>query len=150
MRSVTLAFLGLLSLLAGSPAIAGDPLNGETIYNQKCSYCHDLARPALAGKRFPGESFQELKERSARRPPLPSEPVSPRGERETALRRGPHLAGLFSRAPGAVEDFPYRIIFRAAGPVWSAADLDAWIDFHARVGQDERSDLIAYLAQATR
>ena len=130
--------------------MAGDPLNGETLYNQKCSYCHDLARPRAAGKQFPGESFQDLKERTARQPAIPSEPVSSGDLRQTALRRGPHLAGLFTRAPGAVKGFPYRIKFRIAGPVWTAADLDAWIAFHARVGQDERSDLIAYLARATR
>ena len=47
-----------------SPVLAGDHANGETIYNQQCSYCHDLTRKPADRKAFPEESFQELRQQT--------------------------------------------------------------------------------------
>jgi cytochrome c2 len=65
-------------------------------------------------------------------------------------KRGPHLQGLFGRAPGAVKGFPYRITLQTENPIWTEADLDYWIYNHARLKEADRSDLIAYLKRSTR
>ncbi|MDH3474473.1 MAG: c-type cytochrome [Rhodospirillales bacterium] len=148
-----LAPAGLLALLASvmvSPVLAGDHANGETIYNRQCSYCHDLTRKPADRKAFPGESFQELRQQTQPRPALPEEPVRAGGALRDGARRGPNLSGLLSRPPGAEAGFPYRFVWHIDGPVWTDADLDRYIEFHARLGPEERADLIAYLERATR
>ncbi len=63
--------------------------------------------------------------------------------------RGPHLEALFKRAPGTIIGFPYRITLNTENATWTKADLDYWIYNHARLGETDRADLIAYLEKAT-
>ena len=44
---------------------------------------------------------------------------------EETGKRGPHLAGLFERRYGAVEGFPYRMVWTEADPHWTSVQLDA-------------------------
>lgn len=64
-------------------------------------------------------------------------------------KRGPYLAGLFRRAPGAVKDFPYRMVFKDAGPIWTEPSLDSYLVIHLLPDEAERSDVIAFLKQVT-
>jgi cytochrome c2 len=133
-----------------SPVLAGDHANGETIYNQQCSYCHDLTRKPADRRAFPGEIFQELRRQTQPRPALPEEPARSGGALRDGARRGPNLSGLLSRPPGTETGFPYRFVWDIDGPVWSEADLDRYVEFHARLDTEDRADLIAYLKRATR
>ena len=133
---------GLFWLMGAMPGLADSLERGATLFNQKCSYCHSLSkrsRPKLAvPKRRPGTEFSVSGE------PDVDWPVEIGPD-----KRGPHLQGLFARAPGAVEGFPYRITLETDSPTWTEADLDYWIYNHARLVEAERADLIAYLRQAT-
>lgn len=137
------ALFGLLSLMDAATGLAGDQVRGATLFNQKCSYCHSLSersRPMLAvPKRHPGSALP------GRGEPDIDWPVEVGQD-----KRGPHLQGLFGRAPGAVEGFPYRITLQTDNVTWTEPDLDYWIYNHARLREAERADLIAYLRQATR
>lgn len=64
-------------------------------------------------------------------------------------KRGPYLAGLFQRAPGSVKDFPYRMVFTEAKPVWTEARLDKYLLIHLLPEANDRSDVIAFLKKAT-
>ena len=64
--------------------------------------------------------------------------------------RGPHLAGLFERRYGAVEGFPYRMVWTAASPRWSRRHLDDYLDIHHLPDPGQRADVIEYLAEATK
>lgn len=63
--------------------------------------------------------------------------------------RGPHLAGLFDRRYGAVEGFPYRMVWTAASPHWTRRHLDDYLDIHHLPDPARRADVIEYLAEAT-
>ncbi len=63
--------------------------------------------------------------------------------------RGPHLAGLFERRYGAVEGFPYRMVWTAASPRWTRRHLDDYLDIHHLPDPAARADVIEYLAEAT-
>ena len=65
-------------------------------------------------------------------------------------KRGPHLEGLFSRRYGAVEGFPYRMVWKKADPVWTVESLDDYLVIHGRYDDAERGILIRYLREATR
>ncbi len=65
-------------------------------------------------------------------------------------KRGPHLEGLFSRRYGAVEGFPYRMVWKKADPVWTVESLDDYLVIHGRYDDAERGILIRYLQDATR
>ena len=64
--------------------------------------------------------------------------------------RGPHLEGLFERRYGAVEGFPYRMVWIDASPRWTAEQLDKYLAIHGRADAEGRAALIEYLARATR
>lgn len=64
-------------------------------------------------------------------------------------KRGPYLAGLFQRAPGSVKGFPYRMVFTDAKPVWTEKSLDDYLVIHLLSEPSDRSDVIAFLKQAT-
>lgn len=63
-------------------------------------------------------------------------------------KRGPHLQGLFERRYGAVQDFPYRMVWPEADPVWTPAHLDSYLEIHRLPEAAERADVIAYLREA--
>lgn len=65
-------------------------------------------------------------------------------------KRGPHLEGLFSRRYGAVEGFPYRMVWKKADPVWTVEALDDYLFIHGRYDDAQRGILIQYLKEATR
>ena len=100
-------------------ATAGDPKAGAIIY-ERCAACHALAYD----------------------------------------RTGPHHCGLFGRRAGSVPGFSYSDAMKRSGIVWSATTLDRFLasPFAAVPGTSmgyagvtdakERSDLIAYLADA--
>lgn len=134
--------VGLSWLMDATTGLAGSAERGATLFNQKCSYCHSLSeqsRPKLlVPKRRPGSELSVLDE------PNVDWPVEVGPD-----KRGPHLQGLFARAPGAVEGFPYRITLQTDNATWTEPDLDYWIYNHARLLEAERADLIAYLRKAT-
>jgi cytochrome c2 len=137
-----IAFAALAPAGAQAGPKTGDPLRGEALYNQQCSYCHSLSArmtptSSAAPKRLEAEPGQSLE-------PEREEPVLGGIE-----KRGPHLEGLLRRAPGAVAGFPYRITMQTDSPTWTEADLDYWIYNHARLGETDRADLIAYLKKVT-
>lgn len=144
--------LSAAPLLALSAAVwaAGDPANGETLYNLNCTYCHSLVvenAEQRAGDRNDSAALLRQLERPLWRP---SEPVTRPDAPEPKLRRGPHLAGLLQRRPGAVANFPYRFVWQIEGPVWRPADLDNYIAFHARLGDSDRADLVAFFTRASQ
>lgn len=65
-------------------------------------------------------------------------------------KRGPYLAGLFHRAPGAVPGFPYRMVFTMQNPIWTDGALDQYLEIHLLPEQADRLDVIAFLRQAAR
>ncbi len=65
-------------------------------------------------------------------------------------KRGPHLEGLFDRRYGAVEGFPYRMVWKKADPVWTGKQLDDYLFIHGRYEAADRATLIEYLKEATR
>lgn len=130
-------------LLATSPAaVAGDPKRGAELFNTDCSYCHALSARVGHTLAVPRPHFDT--ERIPGRRPEVDWPIE-----QGQDKRGPHLEGLFTRAPGAVKGFPYRITMQTENPVWTEEDLDYWILNHAQIGAADRADLIAYLKQAT-
>ena len=64
-------------------------------------------------------------------------------------KRGPHLAGLFARRYGAVEGFPYRMVWTEADPLWTEAQLDAYLEIHRLPEPEARAEVIAFLVTAT-
>lgn len=71
---------------------------------------------------------------------------------------GPRLAGVYGRAAGSVDSFPYSAALRGAHVIWTAEALDRWLTDPERLvpGNDmpfhvekpeERSEIIAYLKQ---
>ncbi len=69
---------------------------------------------------------------------------------DEAAKRGPHLQGLFTRRYGAVDGFPYRMVWTQANPVWTAKHLDDYLVIHGRYDAPDRALLIEYLNQATQ
>lgn len=75
---------------------------------------------------------------------------------------GPNLNGIFGRAAGSVAGYPYSSAMKAAGWVWNAETLDAFManpaarlpgtqmPFPGLPDAGDRADLIAYLKRATR
>lgn len=68
---------------------------------------------------------------------------------ETA-KRGPHLENLLQRRFGAVEGFPYRMVWTQADPRWTPKHLDDYLVIHGRADEAGRKALIDYLIIATR
>lgn len=136
--------------VATTGALVVDAARGETLYNTRCSYCHDLARATAPTGRNTEDPYEDIKRALEPSSSEPREPTRPRLEEEKAVRRGPHLDGLFGRVPGAVSGFPYRFVFEIEGPVWTEADLESYIEFHARLEKFDRADLVAFLKNATR
>ena len=64
-------------------------------------------------------------------------------------KRGPHLAGLLERRYGAVEGFPYRMVWTDANPLWTREHLNNYLEIHGVFEAEDRDDLIEYLVQAT-
>ena len=64
-------------------------------------------------------------------------------------KRGPHLADLFERRYGAVEGFPYRMVWTEADPTWTEAHLDAYLEIHRLPEPAARADVIAFRDLAT-
>ena len=141
--AIAVTSCSLFLLLKPALVLSADAERGAELFNQKCSYCHSLSeqvRPKLvAPTRRPGiEAYG------------PGEPDVDWPVEVGKDKRGPHLRGLFGRAPGAVKDFPYRITLQTENPTWTNTDLDYWIYNHARLDGNERADLITYLRRATR
>jgi len=144
-RAEVIAFL--VPATAGAPPV--DPGRGEALYNTECSYCHALTLEGARAVRKVDGGYEDIT-RVLEPPELESgEPTQPTPPFEESRRRGPHFAGLFGRAPGAVSDFPYRFVYDTPGPIWTEADLDSYIAFHARLESVDRADLIAFLKSAT-
>lgn len=144
-RADVIAFL--VAATAGARSV--DAARGEGLYNTQCSYCHALTEQgAITVQRLDGD-VEEIT-RALQPPELEAgEPTRPTPPFETFRRRGPHLAQLLDRSPGAVPDFPYRFVYEIPGPTWTEADLDSYIAFHARMESFDRADLIAFLKGAT-
>lgn len=149
LRADAIAFLQAATRGTGMNLDLGDPAAGERLFNAKCAYCHSLVREAAA-KAPTKDRYREITRALERHP---WEPALSQAESATVterVRRGPHMAGLLTRPPGAAEGFPYRFVYEVPGPAWTAPDLDGYIEFHARLEPIERADLIAFLAKATR
>jgi cytochrome c len=125
MRSLGRHFLILImvGLLVPAATLAadGDPVRGEAIY-QRCLACHSLAHN----------------------------------------RVGPRHCGLFGRKAGTLKGYPYSAAMKKYGVIWDAKTLDHFLENPMKAvpgtkmgyagvkDPQERSDLIAYLAKATR
>lgn len=144
-RAAVIAFL--VSATADPPPV--DAARGEALFNTGCSYCHALTEEGASSVRRVDGRVEEIT-RALEPPKLEAdEPTRPTPPFETFRRRGPHLAELLNRSPGAVPDFPYRFVYEIPGPTWTEADLDSYIAFHARLESFDRADLIAFLKRAT-
>lgn len=115
-----IAFACLALLHAGTSAAAGDAAAGKALYQSRCAACHAL-------------DFNGV---------------------------GPAHRGVFGRRAAQAPGFEYSEALKASGIVWDDATLERWLADPERVapGQRmgvsvpdarERSDLIAYLKQAT-
>ena len=74
---------------------------------------------------------------------------------------GPNLHGMFGRVAGSVENFGYSDALETADFAWTAEELDQWLanpnsylpgnrmSFAGYRQEDDRRDVIAYLAVAT-
>ncbi len=74
---------------------------------------------------------------------------------------GPNLNGMFGRAAGTAADFEYSDAMLNSGIVWSAENLDVWLQapdsflpgnnmaFAGYANPADRASLIAYLSKAT-
>ena len=110
----------LVLAVAGAAFAAGDPGRGEAIY-ERCMGCHAIGREVV----------------------------------------GPDHAGLYGRKAGSVPGYDYSPAMRASGLTWDAATLDRFLanprgvvpgtrmGFAGVADPGERTDLIAYLQQAT-
>jgi cytochrome c len=76
-------------------------------------------------------------------------------------KEGPRLRGVYGRAAGSIEGFPYSDAVRKSRIVWDEATLDKWLTDTASVapGNDmafrlekaeQRADIIAYLKTMDR
>jgi cytochrome c len=113
----------VVGLLAPDAALAatGDPVRGEAIY-QRCLACHSLEHN----------------------------------------RVGPRHCGLFGRKAGTLKGYQYSAAMKKYGVTWNEKTLDHFLENPMKVvpgtkmgyagvkDAQERADLIAYLAKATR
>ncbi len=125
MRSFSRRLLVVLvvGLLAPDAVLAatGDPVRGEAIY-QRCLACHSLEHN----------------------------------------RVGPRHCGLFGRKAGTLKDYQYSAAMKKYGVIWDKKTLDHFLENPMKAvpgtkmgyagikDAQERADLIAYLAKATR
>ncbi|NML94067.1 c-type cytochrome [Novosphingobium olei] len=112
-----------LVVTAASAQAAGDPAKGKTVY-ARCAACHDL--------------------------------------NTGATRLGPSMKGIIGRKAGSVAGYAYSPAMKGKGVTWNAQTLDAYLAAPAKYvpgnkmpfagipNPQDRADLIAYLAQATR
>jgi cytochrome c2 len=103
MRSRTFAAVVLLTSLSALPATAGDAANGETLFNVSCSFCHRLTSRSAGEIRVDEDRQAELRRGFENRPRISTEPLRPEVTVRDLPGRGPHLADLFRRPPGATE-----------------------------------------------
>lgn len=144
-RAQVIAFL--VAATAGARPV--DAARGEGLYNTQCSYCHALTEEGASTVHRSDGDVEEIT-RALEPPKMEAgEPTRPTPPFETFRRRGPHLAELLDRSPGAVPDFPYRFVYEVPGLTWTEEDLDSYIAFHARLESFDRADLIAFLKGAT-
>ena len=94
----TMTTAGTLALaFAAAPALAGDPVQGETDFNRQCANCHNVVDDSgdvLAGR--------------------------------PNMRTGPNLYGVIGRQAGVVDGFRYGASLVEAGEeglVWTEADM---------------------------
>ena len=57
-------------------------------------------------------------------------------EKGARARQGPPLYGVVGRKAGSVEGFKYSPRLKAAGWVWTAEKIDAWISFPKKMIRD--------------
>jgi len=147
-RAHVIAFLTAATGGGGFEAAIGDPVAGERLYNAKCAYCHALSREAIPPAPA-AERYHDIERALERHPWETPDTAQPEGTTVTeSVRRGPHLAGLLERAPGAAEGFAYRFVQKVSGATWTPPELDSYIEFHARLEPLQRADLIAFLSKA--
>ena len=121
MRATVVLILTLLPV--GLARADGDPVRGEARF-QECAACHKL---------------------------------------EAGVNNvGPSLHGIFTRKAGEIADFRYSPAMKRSGIVWTPETLDKYIaDPQAMVpanrmpyaglaSANDRADLVAYLAKATK
>ena len=150
MRSEPFVAMLLFVSLTPSLAQAGDAANGETLFNVSCAYCHRLISQASGELRLKQVRQAELWRGMTNRPEGSTEPPRPEVRARELAARGPHLSGLFSRPSGADPRFRYAVVPKTEGPVWTEADLHAFIARHGRIDdKNDRADLIACLKIAT-
>jgi cytochrome c len=115
--------LTMTLLLVASARADGDPARGEARF-QECAACHKL---------------------------------------EAGLNEvGPSLHGIFMRKAGELADFRYSPAMRRSGVTWTAETLEKYIadpqgmipanrmPYAGMANANDRADLIAYLAKATK
>jgi cytochrome c len=123
MRALLPLAIALVLALPSPARAAGDPVRGAEIF-RKCVTCHTV-------------------------------------ESGGRNRVGPRLHGVFGRRAGTVEGFRYSDALRASGLVWDEATLDAYLKdsegfvpgtrmYGGLTLDQDRTDVIAYLRQATR
>jgi cytochrome c len=116
----SLAVVGLAGLAAHPALAAGDAAAGQALYQSRCTACHSLEYNGV----------------------------------------GPAHRGVFGRAAAQAPGFAYSEALKTSHLVWDESSLDRWLADPEQVapGQrmgvnvpdaKERSDLIAYLKQAT-
>ena len=108
-----------LGALAAAAQPAGDPAKGADVFNDRCTDCHTLG----------------------------------------ATSQGPDLVGVVGRKAASLPDYPYTDALRACGLTWTPDNLDRFLSGPRQLvpgtamdaivpTEDERRDLIAYLAAA--
>ena len=108
-----------LGALAAAAQPAGDPAKGADVFNDRCTDCHTLG----------------------------------------ATSQGPDLVGVVGRKAASLPDYPYTDALRGYGLTWTPDNLDRFLSGPRQLvpgtamdaivpTEDERRDLIAYLAAA--
>lgn len=146
-RRLSFAAALVLAGTAAVPVVAQDVATGQIVFNQRCTFCHDLTR-ASARAADPNKlrNPEDLVPSESKMTQTKDEKVSPKAD--PGGKQGPHLTGLIGRQPGGLPHYPYVRDYTPYGTEWNAETLDAWIVKHdeGRTDAQARADIIAYLA----